>query len=162
MFILIFHFERLQVKVNMLFMAKLDWPSWKPEFSFNYKQNMAQITPRQYFHVSSSVIFGSEQTEHAALRNWSVPGGCSSLRLWNSVQQSQWLWNHSNTKRDVCACSYYFIHVLGILSCSSCWQTNSVGFFLFLYWPSGRTKTSSYWILFHVSAAVSLSWSDLC
>lgn len=28
---------------------------------------MAQIRARQYFHVSSSVIFGSEQTEHPAL-----------------------------------------------------------------------------------------------
>lgn len=44
----------------------------------------------------------------------------------------QGLLNHNNTKRNMCAQSHYFIHVLGILSCWNCWQTHSDFFFFYI------------------------------
>lgn len=95
---------------------------------------MAWIRARQYFHVSSSVNFGSEQTEHPVLWNWYCTWGILQSKAVEYSTADPWgLLNHSNTERKMCAWSY-FCHVLGILSGGIAGTHTVMDFFILVIW----------------------------
>lgn len=95
---------------------------------------MARIRARQYFHDSSSVNFGSAQTEHPVLWNrYCTWGLLQSKAVKYSAANPQGLLNHSNTEREMCAWSY-FSHVLGILSAGIAGTHTVMGFFISVIW----------------------------
>lgn len=110
------------------------WQNWTDQTGnlnslFNCKQDMAQIRSRQYFHIFTSDF--SFWTNRAScplelVHTWRL---LLPKAVEHCAADPQWLLNHSNTKRDMCAGSYYFVHVLGILSCWNCWQSHIDGFF---------------------------------